>query len=70
LSDYQFSMQIYSRQGQLVFETNDANIKWDGKIQGTNKMCDRGVYTYLVVAKDKYGNVDKRKGPVTLMLNE
>ncbi|MBU0765215.1 MAG: gliding motility-associated C-terminal domain-containing protein [Bacteroidetes bacterium] len=67
MQDLNFNMKIYNRQGQMIFETKDPDIKWDGKIMGTNRQSEEGVYTYEVVTIDKYGNVDKRIGPVTLL---
>ncbi len=40
-------MQIVNRWGNLVFKTEDPNIKWDGKIQGTNQAVSDGVYYYI-----------------------
>jgi len=39
-------MQIFNRWGVLVYETDDPEIKWDGKDKNTNKMCPEGVYFY------------------------
>ena len=40
-------IKIYNRWGQLMFETTDPNIKWDGKDQKNNKDATEGVYFYL-----------------------
>ncbi|MBI4646746.1 MAG: gliding motility-associated C-terminal domain-containing protein [Bacteroidia bacterium] len=65
--DYQFNIRIFNRQGQLVFESNDFSKKWDGKIRGTNKIGEEGVYCYQATITDRYGNVDKETGNVTLL---
>ena len=39
-------MKIYNRWGELVFETTDPEIHWDGKDQKTGKECVDGVYLY------------------------
>lgn len=67
LSDYQVSIAIYSRNGQLVFESNDVNEKWNGKIKGTDRVCEPGTYGYEVFIKDKAGNMEKRIGSVVLL---
>ena len=36
---------IYTRWGQKVFETDDLNASWDGKLNG--KLMDSGVYLWL-----------------------
>ena len=39
-------IKIYNRWGNLVFETNDKNINWDGKNKYTKGDCTDGVYFY------------------------
>lgn len=66
LDSYQYEMYIYNRFNNLIFETKDVNVPWDGKIKGTNQMADVGVYVWFIITKDKYGNVKKRNGNVFL----
>jgi gliding motility-associated-like protein len=40
-------MKIFNRWGLQVFETEDPDINWDGKITGTNKLVSPGVYYYI-----------------------
>jgi len=40
-------MKIFNRWGGLVFETEDPQINWDGKITGTNNLVTIGVYYYI-----------------------
>lgn len=42
-------MSIYNRQGRLVFETSDPDIKWDGKDILTGNDVSVGVYFYVCV---------------------
>ncbi|MBR5719592.1 MAG: gliding motility-associated C-terminal domain-containing protein, partial [Bacteroidales bacterium] len=42
-------MSIYNRQGRLVFETSDPEIKWDGKDILTGNDVSVGVYFYVCV---------------------
>jgi gliding motility-associated-like protein len=39
-------MRIFNRWGTLVYETRDPDIRWNGKIMGTNKLVSSGVYYY------------------------
>jgi len=39
-------MKIYNRWGNLVFETTDKDIKWDGTNKYTKGECPAGVYFY------------------------
>jgi gliding motility-associated-like protein len=50
---YDFSMWIYNRWGELVFETHDATIGWDGSY-GKNREVDMvqdGTYTWKIEFK-------------------
>lgn len=39
--------QVYNRWGLLVFNTDDPDIYWDGKINGTDQLVSPGVYYYI-----------------------
>lgn len=40
-------MRIFNRWGELVFQTDNPLIKWDGKTQDSNNLVSNGVYYYL-----------------------
>ncbi len=42
----EIDMKIYNRWGNLVFETKNRDINWDGKNKDTNADCSEGVYYY------------------------
>lgn len=44
----QIDCQIFNRWGNLVFETTDPDIRWDGKDMNSGKHCSEGVYMYVV----------------------
>ena len=68
LSEYQYEIEIYNRFGHQVFETKDCTVQWDGKIKGTEKLAEPGVYAYIAIFKDKYGNAIKKNGHVVLII--
>ncbi len=65
--DYTVSFKIFDKSGILLFTTNDVNKKWDGANHYSNKTMDSGVYIWILVTKDKYGNVQSKKGTVNLI---
>ncbi|OFY75688.1 MAG: hypothetical protein A2265_01815 [Bacteroidetes bacterium RIFOXYA12_FULL_33_9] len=69
LEQYEYKLYIYNKFGELIYETNDVNKPWDGKIQGTNQYADFGVYAWIIVTKDKFDNTNKKQGSVTLLKN-
>lgn len=40
-------MKIFNRWGLLVFETEDPDINWDGKLTGSDQLVSPGVYYYI-----------------------
>ena len=46
ISSKEFSLQIYNRWGELIFESNDVEVGWDGTYKGTLVQDD--IYTYRV----------------------
>lgn len=40
-----FSLQVYNRWGEQIFETNDIGKYWDGSFEG--KACQEGVYFWI-----------------------
>lgn len=63
ISDY--SIVIYSRWGEQLFQSNDITNSWDGKSKG--KECAFGVYTYRIEYKNIKGEKQMKMGSVTLV---
>lgn len=57
--------RIYNRWGQLMFETNDSDIGWDGKYKGKDQPMDAYGYTLEATLFD--GTEIKKSGSITLM---
>jgi gliding motility-associated-like protein len=60
------SIYIYNRWGQMIWESHNANVGWDGTYNNT--LCQTGVYVYKII----YGNLknDAKKtiiGHLTLL---
>ncbi|SHK87028.1 gliding motility-associated C-terminal domain-containing protein [Chitinophaga jiangningensis] len=60
-----FNLKIFSRWGQLIFETNDFRQGWDGKFKGEVMPMD--AYAYVVSIEFNDGTKGNRQGSVTLL---
>jgi gliding motility-associated-like protein len=40
-------LKVYNRWGNLVFETTDPAIMWDGKVAMSKQLCTEGTYFYV-----------------------
>lgn len=63
---FNFSMQIWNRWGQLVFESSSALDRWDGSYKG--EKVPGGSYVYRISAKGADGQPALKSGEV-LVLN-
>ena len=62
----QFSLQVFDRLGEKVFETSDMNFKWDGSYKGKPLNGTVLIYTAHLVYMDNH--TDKMfKGSITLL---
>lgn len=61
-----FVMEIYSRNGTLLFTSKDINRGWDGFHKGV--LQPHGSYTYLIRYKDAFGKMHNKKGEFLLLL--
>ena len=59
-----YSIKIYNRWGELVFESSDRQKSWDGKYNG--ELAPQGVYQYVIRVKGTEGIISK-SGSVTLI---
>ncbi len=57
--------KIYNRWGQIVFESNNPFIGWDGTFNGAPQPI--GVYAYTLDATFSDGTKTKKKGDITLI---
>jgi gliding motility-associated-like protein len=57
-------MRIYNRWGELVFESNDVRIGWDGYYRG--RLSQQDVYVYHMNIRFVDDKVVERRGDITL----
>jgi gliding motility-associated-like protein len=60
-----FKMQIYTRSGNLLFESNHIDNGWDGRHNGA--MVPPQVYIWAISFRDMHGKPYARRGYVTLI---
>jgi len=60
-----FKMEIYSRWGELIFETTDLHQAWDGSFKG--KPVAEGVYLYKITYAGLHKELVRSFGTVTLL---
>jgi gliding motility-associated-like protein len=46
---YSFELTIYDRWGELIFESHDATIGWDGIVLNTGEFAPNGIYTWNII---------------------
>ncbi|MEM7108631.1 MAG: PKD domain-containing protein [Bacteroidota bacterium] len=61
----EFEMLIFNRWGELLFETSDKNVGWDGYYNG--KLCPQDVYVYRLNLVFESGETTARTGDVNLI---
>ncbi|MEC7267684.1 MAG: PKD domain-containing protein, partial [Bacteroidota bacterium] len=59
------SYRIYNRWGELVFESNDINLGWDGRFRGV--LQEQEVYVYVVEARFIDNSRQVLRGNLTLI---
>ena len=60
-----YSMVVFSRWGEVVFESTEPAQGWDGTIDG--ELAPQGVYAYMIQMQSTSGNLIPRKGTVLLI---
>jgi len=48
----EIDLVIVNRWGNVVYESNDVNFSWNGKVMNNGEECSEGVYFYLVKLKN------------------
>ena len=62
----EFQMQIFNKWGELLFESNEINIGWDGYYK--DKLCKEDVYAWKARARFSDGQEIQKAGDVTLLV--
>ena len=62
-----FTMSIWNRWGEMVFQTTDPTQGWNGEDQNSGTMSPDGVYVYMVTFTGPRGKPQKYQGFATLI---
>jgi gliding motility-associated-like protein len=62
----EFNMEIYNRWGQKIFESDNANLRWDGTFLG--EKVPEGAYVYRVIAKGATGKKALKEGNISVIM--
>jgi gliding motility-associated-like protein len=64
---YNYSLLIFNRWGELLFESKDATIGWDGTYGGNTQVVPEGVYIWRIEVIDLLGEKQTFVGHVSLL---
>jgi hypothetical protein len=62
-----YLLQVYNKWGQVIFETNNVNEPWNGKMNNTGFECQQEVYIYRINFETIEGDSYLKRGKVTLL---
>ncbi len=62
-----FNMKIFSRWGELIFETDNPRVGWNGLKHNDGGPIPQGVYAFLVTYTTPRGKVENLRGYATLL---
>ena len=67
-SDYRYSIRIYNRWGEVIFESNDPNEVWTGNVHNGGYYAQEDAYVYEITLQLRAGEPPFRKvGSVVLI---
>jgi gliding motility-associated-like protein len=66
IDQFNFELMIFNRWGEMIWETHDPNVGWDGTYNG--KPVQAGAYTWIATVKELYSDrKQKFNGTINLM---
>lgn len=63
----EYTIWIFDRWGNMIFEANDIAKGWDGTVKGGSEVAMQDVYVWKVKIKDIFGKKHTYTGTVTLL---
>lgn len=62
-----YSLEIFNRWEQVIFESDDYSKGWDGKIKNSNNDAPQGIYLYQLKVNDGSGVQHVKRGMLNLI---
>lgn len=62
-----YRMLVYSRWGDVIFETEDIEEGWDGSFRG--ELVPEGLYAFYISVADGAGRIYEERGTVTMLIS-
>jgi gliding motility-associated-like protein len=62
-----FNLVIFNRWGELIYETKDVNVFWNGKKNNSGDILKQDVYVYKITFKDEQKKNYEKTGHVSLL---
>ena len=62
-----FKFYIFDRWGNIIFNTDNTTVGWDGTVQGTGRLCQLDTYVYKITAMDPDGALKVYIGQINLI---
>lgn len=62
-----FHMEIFTRWGEMIYESNNIDNGWDGTAKGRDKISQTGVYVYVIQLQDYEGKTYDLRGHINLL---
>jgi gliding motility-associated-like protein len=59
-----YTLQIFNRWGEILFETHDLNEGWTGYYR--HRLCPQDVYVWKILYKSSTGQRFEKEGTITL----
>jgi gliding motility-associated-like protein len=62
-----YKLEIFDRWGELIYSSDNLHRGWDGRVKGTDKIAEEGVYIYKILITDLQGYKKYFVGHVTVV---
>ena len=62
-----FTLMVYNRWGEIVFESHDMNVGWNGTYGNDSREVKEGVYIWTIQYKDLTNKQHQMEGHVSVL---